>query len=48
MEPTILVTIVAILSIMFWYKKINPDTTWIYAIYVLIIVIIYLFAVKAL
>ncbi len=48
MKPTILVVIVAIMSIIFWHKKINPDTTWIYAIYVLTIVIIYLFAVKAL
>ena len=48
MNPTIFVIITAILSVMFWHKKINPDTTWIYAIYVLMIVIIYLFAVKAL
>jgi hypothetical protein len=45
MEPIILVTIVAILSIIIWEKKINPDTTWIYALYVLTIVIIFLIAV---
>lgn len=45
MIPTITVIIVAILAIIFWDKKINPETTWIYAVYVLSIVIIYLIAV---
>lgn len=33
----ILVIIVAIVCIIFWHKKINPETTWIYAIYVIVI-----------
>ena len=45
MGPVALVIIVAILSIIFWQKKINPDTTWIYALYVLCVVIIFLIAV---
>jgi len=45
MLPTILVIISSILAIIFWHKKINPGTSWIYAIYVLIIVILYLSAV---
>lgn len=36
------VIIVAILSIILWHKKINPETSWIYMGYVLIIVTIYL------
>lgn len=48
MAPTILVMITAIVSIVFWHKKINPETSWIYAIYATIILIIYLFAVKVL
>lgn len=45
MVPIILVVIVAILAIIFWQKKINPDTTWIYALYVLCVLIIFLIAV---
>lgn len=41
---TVFVIIGAILGIILWNKKINPDTTWIYAIYVIIVVFIYLFA----
>ncbi len=48
MGSTLLVIVVAILSIILWHKKINPNTTWAYALYVIIIVIIYLFAVIAL
>ena len=46
MIPIILVTIIAIISVILWNKKINPETTWIYTIYVILVVIIYLFAVK--
>ena len=45
MIPTIVVIIVSILVIIFWHKKIDCETTWLYAIYVCIIVILYLFAV---
>ena len=45
MEPTILVIIVSILAIIFWHKKIDSETTWIYGTYVATIVILYLFAV---
>lgn len=44
MIPTIIVVIIAILSVIFWHKKINPETTWIYTVYVIGVVIIYLFA----
>ncbi|MEE1389258.1 MAG: hypothetical protein U0M00_01625 [Clostridia bacterium] len=45
---TLTVIIVAMLSIILWHKKINPETSWIYGGYVLIIVTIYLFAVTSL
>ena len=48
MASIILVMITAIVSIVFWHKKINPETSWIYAIYAIIIFIIYLFVVKVL
>lgn len=41
---SIIVIIIAILAVIFWQEKINPETTWIYAIYVTFIVISYLFA----
>lgn len=44
MMPILTVIIASILGIVFWHKKINPDTTWIYAIYVLVVVIISLIA----
>ena len=45
---TLTVIIVAMLSIILWHKKINPETSWIYGGYVLIIVTISLFAVTSL
>ena len=48
MSLIILVMIIAIVSIIFWHKKINPETSWIYTIYVAIILVIYLSAVKVL
>lgn len=45
---TLTVIIVAMLSIILWHKKINPETSWIYGGYVLSIVTIYLFAVTSL
>lgn len=45
MLPIITVIITAILAVIFWYKKINPETIWIYAIYCLAIVVIFLLVV---
>lgn len=45
MNAIITVIIVAILSVIFWYKKINPETSWIYGIYCAAVVIIFLIAV---
>lgn len=39
----ILVT-VGIVSLIYWHKKIDADTTWVYAIYIAIIIILSLFA----
>lgn len=44
MLPIITVIIVSIVSVMFWDKKIDSKTMWIYGIYVVIINIICLFA----
>lgn len=41
--PISAVIIIAVLSVVLWYKKINPETSWIYGLYVLLIVVIYLF-----
>lgn len=41
MMPQILVILSAILALIIWHK-INPETTWAYAIYVFVIIIIYL------
>ena len=35
---SIVLVIGGIIAIVLWHKKINPDTTWIYAIYVISIV----------
>jgi hypothetical protein len=48
MLATVVVIIGAILAIIFWYKKINPETSWIYVMYVISIVIIYLIVVTSL
>ena len=37
--------IVSIIIIIFWQKKINPDTTWIYAIYLILILILLSFLI---
>ena len=39
----ILVT-VGIVSLIYWHKKIDADTTWVYAIYIAIIIILSVFA----
>ena len=36
---SIVLAVGGIIAIIFWYKKINPDTTWIYAIYVINIIL---------
>lgn len=41
--PISLVIIIAILAVIFWHKKINPESSWIYAIYTLTILTIYVF-----
>lgn len=40
MLPAVVLIIISILSLMFWYKKIDCKTTWVYAIYVVLINII--------
>ena len=37
---SMIVTIGGVIAIIIWYKKINPDTTWIYSIYVVNVLII--------
>ncbi len=44
MLPIMTVIIASIVSVIFWYKKIDSKTMWIYGIYVVIINIICLFA----
>lgn len=40
MIPTALLIISSILAIIFWHKKIDCETTWVYAIYVILVNII--------
>lgn len=35
--------IVGIISIIYWYKKVDSETTWLYGIYVIIQLILWLF-----
>ncbi len=37
----VFVACASLLAIILWHKKINPDTTWIYAIYVILLNIIF-------
>ena len=37
------ITIIAIICLIFWHKKVDSETTWIYGIYVAIILILFLF-----
>lgn len=39
----IILGIVGIISLILWYKKIDPNTTWIYGVYIGIILIFWLF-----
>jgi len=39
MRGSIVLVIVGIIAIIFWHKKINPDTTWIYAMYVISVIL---------
>lgn len=44
----IILIIVGILSLIYWHKEIDSETTWIYGIYVIIQLIFSLFVLKAL
>ena len=43
-----ILVIAGIISLIGWHKEINPKTTWIYGIYIGIILILSLFVLKAL
>lgn len=45
MLPIITVITISVIAIIFWHKKINPETSWIYGLYVICIVVIFLIAV---
>lgn len=45
MGEIVIVGIVEILMIILWQKKINPDTTWIYSIYLIALLVIMSFFV---
>ena len=38
----LLIIMTDIVMTIIWHKKINPDTTWIYIIYALVITVIYI------
>lgn len=37
-----IIAIVGIIGLIYWHKKIDPETTWIYGIYVVIVLILFL------
>jgi hypothetical protein len=37
----LLVILAGIIGAIIWYKKINPATTWIYSIYIFIIILLF-------
>ena len=39
----VIITIVGIIALILWHKKIDRETTWIYAVYVVLIIILSLF-----
>lgn len=39
-----IIAIIGIICVLFWHKKIDSDTTWIYGIYVLTVIILLIFA----
>ncbi len=39
----VVLMIVGIIALIFWHKKIDSNTTWIYGIYILIQLILFLF-----
>lgn len=43
-----ILVIVSILSLIFWYKRIDSHTTWIYGIYVILQVTIWIFVLFSL
>lgn len=44
----LILIIISIASLVYWYKKIDSKTTWIYGIYVILQLIVSLFVLKAL
>ena len=44
----IILVVVSIASLIYWYKKIDSETTWIYGIYIFIMLTFSLFVLKAL
>ena len=39
----LILIITGIVCLIYWHKKIDPNTTWVYGIYIVIILIIFLF-----
>lgn len=39
----VIITTVGIIALIYWHKKIDSETTWIYGIYVVIVLILSLF-----
>lgn len=39
----VIITIVGIIALILWHKEIDRETTWIYAVYVVLIIILSLF-----
>lgn len=37
-----IITIVGIIVLIYWHKKIDSETTWIYGIYVVMVIILFL------
>lgn len=46
-SETILI-IAGILSLIYWHKKIDPKTTWIYGVYITVQLIVFLFVLTGL
>ncbi len=44
----IILTVAGIVSLILWHKKIDSETTWIYGIYIVVMLTFSLFVLKAL
>lgn len=44
----IILVVIGVICVIFWHKKIDSKTTWLYGIYVMIILILLLFVLKGL